>query len=726
MKQKRLLIAVLIVLCVVVAMASPVFAQHTLSLVAKDAVGTEKTQFARGEYFYLNINLNNAEGVAGCAFTLNYPTSVLEPPATDGDGLPVNSSDITSVFPFTQNSTPTHRENSSEAGKIYFAAAEIDPTDGGAKYSSGQITLFTVKLKVKESATTGNFNLTLTQTELFNPAAGYGTDANSNGVYDAGDTKGKVPVLVGALANTDANFGGDLSDDFPILLGDQTQALATLQLAANDVAFAAASAGITNPNSPLSGIQKVIYTGTGTYAGYGRYYQVMGTEVVDSVNCLKVNIKGHGNNSNPDADTEWYTVWLAQDTSGVVWVLQHAVSGGAPTTLGKAGAVVWAPATFTVGQRFGEIGDSYREVVETGVTVNLGTGMGSYTNCVKVKWVEGTDEDYYYVASGVGIVKEEWNDGGNTNGWELQKIISGSTRGSQLAVNFGTGKGFWNYTGSSWDMLSAEWIPVEMVSWNGGLAVNFGSGKGFWNYDGLSWVMWSYDWVPVKMRAWNGGLATDFGTGKGFWNFDGSSWAMWSADWVPDDMVSWNGGLAVNFGAGRGFWNFDGSSWAMWSADWLPADMTAWNGGIAVNFGAGKGFWNFDGSSWAMWSADWQPVSMRGWNGGLGVNFGDGKGLWNYNGTNWDRVSLDWLPVKMNEWNGGLAVDFGTGRGFWTYSGTNWDMLSAEWLPDEMQAWAGGLAVDFGTGRGFWNYTGTNWDRLSADWLPDKMQDWTP
>jgi hypothetical protein len=239
MKLNSRLMGVLIVLWVVVCMAFPAFAQYTLTLEAKDGGGNVKTQFAKGDDLFLYINLNNAAGVAGCAFTLNFPANVLAPPSTNADGLPVNSGDIASAFPFTQNSTPTHRENAAEAGKIYFAGAEIDPTDGGAKYASGQITLFTVKFKVKTDAPAGAFSPTLTQTELFNPAAGYGTDANSNGVFDAGDTKGKVPVLVGAVAQGEPGFdnfncsAGPCA--FPVRLGDQTQALASLQFSVKQV-----------------------------------------------------------------------------------------------------------------------------------------------------------------------------------------------------------------------------------------------------------------------------------------------------------------------------------------------------------------------------------------------------------------------------------------------------------------------------------------------------------
>ena len=155
MKHKIRLMGVLVVLCVAVAMASPAFAQ-LLTLEAKDGVGNPKTQFAKGDDLYLHINLTNAAGVAGCAFTLNFPSTVLTPPATDSEGL---SSDITSAFPFMQSTTPTHRENSAEAGKIYFAGAQI-AADGGAVFDSGAITLFTLKFTVKTDAPAGAFSPT--------------------------------------------------------------------------------------------------------------------------------------------------------------------------------------------------------------------------------------------------------------------------------------------------------------------------------------------------------------------------------------------------------------------------------------------------------------------------------------------------------------------------------------------------------------------------------------
>jgi hypothetical protein len=295
---------------------------------------------------------------------------------------------------------------------------------------------------------------------------------------------------------------------------------------AKDPAFGPDSANITHSYSPLSANMMLVYTGTGIYAGYGRYYQVMGTEVVDSVNCLKVTIKGHGNNSNPDADTEWHTVWLAQDASGVVWVLKHYDALTETTTdLGKTNAVVWAPATFAVGQRFGEMGDSYREVVETGVTVNLGTGLGSYTDCVKVKWMEGANEDFYYVAFGVGIVKEEWNDGGTTNGWELQDILAVAVA-DVLVVNFGPAHGLWQYDQAvgwkQWNTVNpSHMVTVDLNGDGTDELVAAFPGYGLYTYDSANGWKLINTVIPEFMGAGrNNRIACDYGAVYGLWLWD--------------------------------------------------------------------------------------------------------------------------------------------------------------------------------------------------------------
>jgi hypothetical protein len=230
MKRKSLFLKCLMVLGLVLAAFSQAQAQYTFTLEATTDGTTLKSQFDPGEVFYLNIVLNNAGQVAGCAFTLIYPSDVLVPPTTDENGV---SSGITSPFPFTYNTDQTHRGNSSESGKIYLAGAAINTGDGGALYSSGGVTLFRIRFQVKSNATPGNFAVSLQQTELWNLAAGYGTDNNTNGVYDEGDEMGKVAVLVGAVPNTDSNWN-NLALAFPDLLPTPPSPLAQTSLYTKD------------------------------------------------------------------------------------------------------------------------------------------------------------------------------------------------------------------------------------------------------------------------------------------------------------------------------------------------------------------------------------------------------------------------------------------------------------------------------------------------------------
>ena len=218
MKHKSLILACLMVFALVLGMSSAASA-YTFSLEAtSDSAGTAvKTKFDPGEVFYLNIKLDNAGGVAGCAFTLEYPSNVLTPPTTDSEGI---SSGITSPFPFTYNTDQTHRGNSSEAGKIYLAGAAINTTDGGSLYSSGGVTLFRIRFTVRADAVPGSFNVTLKQTVLLNLDAGYDNDP--------------VTVLVGAVPNTDVGNWGDLSLAFPDLMPTPPSPLAQAPLYTND------------------------------------------------------------------------------------------------------------------------------------------------------------------------------------------------------------------------------------------------------------------------------------------------------------------------------------------------------------------------------------------------------------------------------------------------------------------------------------------------------------
>jgi hypothetical protein len=449
-----------------------------------------------------------------------------------------------------------------------------------------------------------------------------------------------------------------------------------------DPSFGPDSADITHSYCPLAANKKLIYAGTGTYAGFGRYYQVMGTEVVDSVNCLKVNVKGHGKNSNPDLDTEWYTVWLAQDESGVVWVFKHYDALSDTTaTLGRVGAVVWAPATFAVGQRFGEIGDTYREVVETGVTVTLGTGLGPYTNCVKVKRVEGTDEDLYYLAGGVGIVKEEWNDGGSTNGWELDEILTGAVA-DELVMNYGAAYGLWHYA------QATSWVQLNTVAPSQMLTADIDN-------DGLDEVVAGF-------------------AGYGLYVYkQGSGWTQINTV-LPDVMVKLGKGVAMNFGADYGLWYYDtAGGWQQLNSvppdQMVAVDIDSDGAEELVAAFAGYGLYTYkQGVGWTQINTV-MPDKMIRKGSGLVLDYGVTYGLWTWSQAGgWTQINTvkpgDMTAVDLdNDGAEELAACF-AGYGLYKYDETNgWVQLNTV-IPDAMRALGKGLVLNFGAAYGLWYY----------------------
>ncbi len=240
-------------------------AAYTLSLSATDQAGTEKTQFQRGEDLYLHIEVDDPAGIAGAAFTLVYDPAFLTAPATSPGGTPVNSGDLTSSFPFSFQSgeinEQTHRENSDTANaRILFAGAAIDESTGGAPGGSST-SLFTVRFTVNgDAAQYSPFAFQLAQTMLWNPLAGYGLDASDNPVtvdraYDPGngDQMEPVPVLVGALPNTDPNFN-DLALAFPELVDNLPVTKGGLEV-------------IPCPDTDADGLCNDVETNTGTYVG---------------------------------------------------------------------------------------------------------------------------------------------------------------------------------------------------------------------------------------------------------------------------------------------------------------------------------------------------------------------------------------------------------------------------------------------------------------------------
>jgi hypothetical protein len=224
MKRTHFSLIVWIGVCLLLGY-SPLAQAHTLSLETTSNGATAKSVFFKGDSLYLNILVDDATGIAGCAFTLTYPADALTSPQISSEGMPVISNDITSFFGFTflkdGTTYQTHRENvtvSGDVGKIYFSGAAINTTTGGAKSLSGQVVLFTVKFAVKSDAPVkSSYAFSLSPTMLNNTTAGYSAGSEP------------VPVLMGAVDKNHADWN-TLTAAFPVLLQTMSAVTKTFEV----------------------------------------------------------------------------------------------------------------------------------------------------------------------------------------------------------------------------------------------------------------------------------------------------------------------------------------------------------------------------------------------------------------------------------------------------------------------------------------------------------------
>jgi hypothetical protein len=182
--------------------------------------------------------------------------------------------------------------------------------------------------------------------------------------------------------------------------------------------FGSNSATLTNNYLPMKVGDKVAYKSYGYPVILYGYDEAINQESIDQVRCLKIK------NSYSFSSTSAVYFWLAQDTSGSVWILQyHDVELNDLRYYGRNYAKIFMPSVVNVGSVLWD-SEAIETVVDTGTTVSkLSTGLGPYYNCIKSKliWIDG-DIDYEYYAPGVGQVKQEWNDDGGTNGIEISLI----------------------------------------------------------------------------------------------------------------------------------------------------------------------------------------------------------------------------------------------------------------------------------------------------------------
>ena len=547
--------------------------------------------------------------------------------------------------------------------------------------------------------------------------------SDGSGDIDGDGIKDQEEVSVYHIDPLNPDTDGDgLADGHEVVLGRDP--------ALKEVVFGLDSEEITNPFLPLSLDLKMKYAGTGTMAGYGHYSLVLGKEVVDSVECLKVVERGHGNSKNPDLDPEWYMRWLAQDTSGVVWLLQE-YSGLADSYrfLGRAGAVVWLPAIPVLGQRFAEEGLGYREVIGTGYNVEqLTTGLGSYPGCLTVRWRNGNHDAFVYFAPGVGIVKAEWSGGETTNGWELQELGKARTVPDELVADFGGGYGLWHYDPlRGWTqlntvnpelMLAADldsdgreelvasfkgnglyvykesrgWsqingvTPEAMIRLGNGLVANYGVTYGLWHYDPLR------GWTQLNTVNPDLMLATDLDSdGIEELVFSFNSFGLYvykeSRGWsqingvTPEAMIRLGNGLVANYGVTYGLWHYDTvRGWMQLNTEnpeqMLAADLDS--DGIEELIASFTGYGLCSYNEWNGWSKIYNvvPQGMTRFSHGLVVDYGSASGLWHYDREGgWRQlktVSPDrMLALDMDKDGVEELVSFFTADGLYIYREAN-------------------------------------------------------
>ena len=156
----------------------------------------------------------------------------------------------------------------------------------------------------------------------------------------------------------------------------------------------------------------MLSTGYGTKSLIYGSNNILGTDVVDGVKCVRFN-------SIRNEKAEFSSGWVAQDTTGNIYLLKHWDGENAnPIVYGKNKAVMLLPKN----PKIGDIIFGDKTVVEVGVTVPmLSTGLGPFTNCLKT--VE-TDGDIVYIAPGIGDVKKEYAK--EIGGFELKEVIYGA------------------------------------------------------------------------------------------------------------------------------------------------------------------------------------------------------------------------------------------------------------------------------------------------------------
>lgn len=165
--------------------------------------------------------------------------------------------------------------------------------------------------------------------------------------------------------------------------------------------FGPDSANITNIYFPMQVGDLRKYEGTDSLDGYGRYWKVETTEIVSGVNCVKVLVRGDGNDPDPDLDPNWHYGWFAQDQDQNVWLLQlYSGIDDSLSTMWPGQPILWMPGFPAIGQQVMDFGDDViPQVLDAGLTFSF-----SEPNRAPISGVIKIANDYF--APHIGQISE--------------------------------------------------------------------------------------------------------------------------------------------------------------------------------------------------------------------------------------------------------------------------------------------------------------------------------
>ena len=165
--------------------------------------------------------------------------------------------------------------------------------------------------------------------------------------------------------------------------------------------FASCSAACTNKYNPGAVGNSWTYDGFGEYSGYTKTVEVISTEPVYGVNCLKMRIE------DPVEGLRY--AWIAEDMQGNAHIFKFQYESQPSVQINSDDDIpnIHMIANPRVGDTWSRDFDGYGTAEFEVMSMDATAGV--YENCMKVKvsYAGGGQVHAYYYKEGIGLVKEE-------------------------------------------------------------------------------------------------------------------------------------------------------------------------------------------------------------------------------------------------------------------------------------------------------------------------------